>query len=217
MSLILTRRLTLLGASAAVLTACAKKGGGGEASAANLPSDMSLGNPNAKVTVVEYASVACPVCGGWFRETWPAFKAKFVDTGKIKYVLREMLVGGQDEVATAASGFLLARCAGKDRYFQIVDAIFNSQNTTQGAPGLFTDPRGTLLDIAKSAGFTEAQFDACVRDESAIDALQKRVESNSKIDNVNSTPTFVVNGTPLAVGPRSLDELTAAIDKAQKG
>jgi protein-disulfide isomerase len=216
MSLILTRRLALVGASAAILAACGKHGAVGTASTSALPSDMSLGDPKAKVTVVEYASVACPVCGGWFREIWPSFKAKYVDTNKIHFVYREMLVGGSDEVATAASGFLLARCAGKDRYFQIVDAIYNSQNTQDGAPGLFTDPRATLLDIAKSSGFTEAQFDACVRDEKSIDALQKRVEANTKIDNVNSTPTFVINGTVLPAGPRSLDELSAAIDKAQK-
>jgi protein-disulfide isomerase len=206
---ILTRRLALVGLSAAALAACGKGAGGGAGGAAALPDDMSLGNPNAKVTVVEYASVACPVCGKWFKDVWPTFKAKYVDTGKIRFIYREMLVGGADEVTAAASGFLLARCAGKDKYFQMVDAIYNSQ------PDLFADPRGVLLNIAKSAGMTESQFDACVRDPKAIDALQKRVDANAKRDNVTATPTFVINGKALEPGYHPLTDLDAAIAAAQ--
>lgn len=207
MSLILpSRRLILLGASAAALSACHKGGGAGA-----LPDDMSLGNPNAKVTVIEYASVACPVCGRWFKEVWPAFKAKYVDPGKIHYIFREMLVGSTDEVTAAASGFLLARCAGRDRYFNIIDAVFNSQ------PDLFSDPRGVLLNIAKSAGFTEDQFNACVGNEQALNALNKRVQANAQKDDIQATPTFVVNGTKLEPGYRTLSDLDAAIAKAQGG
>jgi protein-disulfide isomerase len=202
-----TRRLTLVGLTAATLAACAKKGSGSAAAA--LPNDMSLGNPKAKVTVVEYASVACPVCGRWFKEVWPAFKAKYVDTGRINFIYREMLVGGAEEQEAAASGFLLARCAGKDKYFQMVDAIYNSQ------PDLFSDPRGVLLNIAKSAGMTEAQFDACVGDRNSLEALQARVEANMKIDNVNATPTFVINGKALEPGFHPLTDLDAAIAAAQ--
>lgn len=214
-SLVLTRRLALIGASAAVLAACAKHGGGGAETgpqaATNLPDDMSLGNPKAPITFVEYASVACPVCGRWFKEVWPAFKAKYVDTGKVHYIFREMLVGGADEITAAASGFLLARCAGKDKYFQMVDAIFNSQ------PDLFSDPRGVLLNIAKSAGMTESQFDACVGNTQAINALQARVDRNAKEGNVTATPTFVINGKAMDPGYHSLAEIDAAIAAAQSG
>jgi protein-disulfide isomerase len=213
-SFVLTRRFALIGASAAVLAACAKHGGGGESgpqAAADLPDDMSLGNPNAKVTFIEYASVACPVCGRWFKEVWPAFKAKYVDTGKVHYIFREMLVGGSDEVTAAASGFLLARCAGRDKYFQMVDAIFNSQ------PDLFTDPRGVLLNIAKSAGMTESQFDACVGNAQALNALQQRVEKNAKEGNITATPTFVINGKAMDPGYHPLTEIDAAIAAAASG
>jgi hypothetical protein len=88
--------------------ACSSKTGG-----AALPDDMDLGNAQSKVTVVEYASVGCPVCAKWYREVYPAFKTKYVDSGKIHYVFREMLVGGGPEIAVAASGFLVARCAGE--------------------------------------------------------------------------------------------------------
>ena len=81
--------LLLVTVMAASLAAC----GNSANKAAALPSDMSLGNPNAKVTVVEYASVACPVCGHWYKEVWPSFKTKYVDTGRVHYIFREMLVG----------------------------------------------------------------------------------------------------------------------------
>jgi protein-disulfide isomerase len=199
-----------VGLSAAALAACDKKAGVGASDAAALPDDMSLGNPQAKVTVVEYASVSCPVCGRWYKEVWPSFKAKYVDTGKIHFIYREMLVGDTDEMTAAASGFLLARCSGLGNYFKIVDAVYNSQ------PGLFADPRGVLLNIAKSSGMTEAQFDACVRDPAALDALQKRVQANSTKDNVNATPTFVINGKSMESGYRSLADIDAAIAAAQK-
>ena len=203
----INRRAAALGLVAPfALAACHKGAGAADA----VPDDMSLGNPHAKVQVVEYASVACPVCGKWFKDVWPAFKAKYVDTGKIGFTYREMLVGGNEEVLVAASGFLLARCAGKDKYFNVVDAIYSSQ------PGLFDDPRGVLLNIAKSAGFTEAQFDACVKNEDALKALSQRVDRNTRLGNVNATPTFVINGKALQAGYHPLTDLDAAIEAAQK-
>ncbi len=204
------RRAAILGLAAPLLAApmlgsCSRAGASGA-----LPDDMSLGNPNAKVTVVEYASVACPVCGRWYKEVWPSFKAKYVDTGKIHFTYREMLVGGNEEVVVAASGFLLARCAGRDKYFAIVDAIYSSQ------PALFDDPRGALLNIARSAGFSEAQFDACVKNDASLKALSERVEANSKKGGVDSTPTFVINGKALAAGYHPLTDLDAAIAAVQR-
>jgi protein-disulfide isomerase len=187
------------------LAACnaAKPGAAGA-----LPDDMSQGDPKAKVTVIEYASVGCPVCGRWQKEVYPAFKAKYIDTGKINYVFREMLVGGGSEVAVASGGFLLARCAGKDKYFTVVDDVFAAQ------PGVFEAPRETLMSVAKSVGMSEDQFNRCVSDEAALLALNKRVEANAK-QGVDSTPTFVVNGKKLEPGYTPLDVLDAAIAEAQ--
>ena len=194
--------------SALALAACSQNKGGGGGSATALPDDMSLGNPKAKVTVVEYASVGCPVCDKWQLEVWPAFRAKYVDTGRVHYVFREMLVGGGPEVTVAASGFLLARCAGRDKYFPVIDAIFKNQQEA------FADPRGTLETIAKSMGMSEAQFNQCVGDDKAIQALNDRTEKNAKDNHVDSTPTFVVNGKMLTPGYHSLPELDAAIAEA---
>jgi protein-disulfide isomerase len=175
-----------------------------------LPDDMSLGNKDAKITVVEYASVGCPVCAKWQAEVYPAFKAKYVDSGKVHYVFREMLVGGDAEVTVASAGFLLARCAGKDKYFQINDAVFAAQ------PGVFYSPRDTLLDIAKSAGMNEEQFDKCVRDEAQVKALNDRVTRNAKEHDVGSTPTFEINGRKMEPGYHALAEIDAAIENAGK-
>lgn len=175
-----------------------------------LPDDMDLGAKDAKITVVEYASVGCPVCGKWQKEVWPAFKAKYVDTGKVHYVFREMLVGGDEEVTVASAGFLLARCAGKDKYFAVNDAIFASQ------PGVFYSPRETLLDIAKSVGMSEERFNACLADDKAITALNARVQNNAKAHDVSATPTFEINGKKMEPGYHALAEIDAAIDNAGK-
>jgi protein-disulfide isomerase len=187
------------------LGACSPKAGG---AAGALPDDMALGNPQAKITVVEYASVGCPVCAKWQQEVFPAFKAKYIDTNKIHYVFREMLVGAGPEVAVAASGFLVARCAGKDKYFAVNDAIFKNQEQA------FQAPRETLVDIAKSVGMTEDSFNKCINDEKAIQSLNDRVERHVRDDHINSTPTFVINGKAMEPGFHSLEEIDAAIKAA---
>ena len=173
-----------------------------------LPDDMDLGNAQSKITVVEYASVGCPVCAKWYREVYPAFKTKYVDSGKVHYVFREMLVGGGPEIAVAASGFPVARCAGKDKYFAVNDAIFKNQEQA------FAAPRETLIDIAKSVGMTEDSFNKCINDEAAIKALQDRVDRHTRDDHVNSTPTFVINGKAMEPGYHTMEEMDAAIKAA---
>ncbi|HWU80166.1 MAG TPA: thioredoxin domain-containing protein [Caulobacter sp.] len=175
-----------------------------------LPDDMDLGSKDAKITVVEYASVGCPICAKWQKEVYPAFKAKYVDTGKVRYVFREMLVGGNEEVTVASAGFLVARCAGRDKYFAVNDAIFASQ------PGVFYSPRETLSDIAKSVGMNDDQFNKCVSDEAAIAALNKRVENNAKVHGIDATPTFEINGRKMEPGYHALAEIDAAIEAAGK-
>lgn len=175
-----------------------------------LPDDMELGSKDAKITVVEYASVGCPICAKWQKEVWPSFKTKYVDSGKVHYVFREMLVGGTEEVTVASAGFLVARCAGKDKYFAVNDAIFAAQ------PGVFYSPRETLLDVAKSVGMSEDQFNTCVNDEAALAALNKRVETNAKAHGVDATPTFEINGHKMEPGYHALTEIDAAIENAGK-
>ena len=185
------------------LAACQKPAG--EAASAD---DMSMGSPTAKVTMIEYASVSCPHCARFATEVFPAFKAKYIDTGQVRYIAREALTG---DPAVAAAGFLTARCAGKDKYFQVVDAIYRAQ------PEIFAtgEPHAVLLNIAKSAGLTDSQFESCIKDEKALNALNAKWEHYVKDDKITGTPTFVINGKVYDKGEMSLAELDAAVAQAK--
>ncbi len=151
-------------------------------SARAAPSDeMSLGNPKAPVTVIEYASLGCPHCGVWARDVFPQFKKRFIDTGRVRFVLREMLNG---DPAVAAAGFLTARCAPKDKYFQVVDDLFAAQPRMEREG----DDMPALLDVAARAGLTKAQVSACLSDHAALAALETRVEANASDNHVEGTP-----------------------------
>jgi protein-disulfide isomerase len=201
----LITRVTLVAALAASLAACGPKG------AKVTAEDMTLGNPNAKVTVVEYASVACPHCAKWNEEVFPAFKAKYIDTGKVNYVAREALTG---EPTLANAGAMLARCAGKDKYFQVTDALYKAQNTIFQTGAI----RDELLIIARSAGMSEEQFNSCLSDENAAKSAE-RLEKQMKADKIQGTPTFIVNGKKVGGeegGEATLAQLDAAIAEASK-
>ncbi|WP_339915373.1 DsbA family protein [uncultured Brevundimonas sp.] len=189
--------------TAAALTAMATLAGCSGSSGGAAEGDMALGAPEgAKVTVVEYASVTCSHCAAWQEQVWPEFKTRYVDTDKIRYVFREFPTPPAD---IAAAGFLIARCAGDDKYFDVIHEIMASQREWRaGVP-----PRATLVRVATGAGLSEQQFQACVSDEAAIKALDARVKAGVDAG-VNSTPTFLVNGT--RVVDSSLESLSAAID-----
>ena len=204
----LTRRLltavALTASLGVALAGCDKK----ESVSAD---DMSLGNANAKVTVVEYASASCIHCGRWNNEVFPAFKAKYIDTGRVHYVYREFLT---EPVQVASASFLMARCAGKDKYFSVLDSVYHSQEE------MFTtgDYRGVLLRIAQSAGMDEAQFTSCVTNEKNLKALNDRVEKYQADAKITGTPTFIINGKKAGGddgGEQSMAQLDAAIAAAE--
>jgi len=200
------RRLLVVAALGALaLAGCSKGGGTGAVDTA----DMTLGDPNAKVKMVEYASLTCSHCGKFNNEVFPEFKKKYIDTGKVHYTFKEFLTPPNE---VAAAGFLVARCAGKDKYFNVTDAIFHAQQE------MFTsgDMRGVLLRTAQSAGMTEEQFNACITDEAALKALNDRVEKAIKVDKVNATPTFMINGKKINEGEMTLAQLEAAVAEASK-
>ena len=201
----LNRRLLLVAAVGALALAGCNKSGGAAADA----SDMTLGDPNAKVKMVEYASVTCSHCAVFNNDVFPEFKKKYIDTGKVHYTFKEFLTPPAE---VAAAGFLTARCAGKDKYFGVIDSLFHAQQE------MFTsgDMRGSLLRVAQSAGMTEEQFNKCVADEAALKALNDRVEKAVREDKITSTPTFVMNGKKIKEGEISLAELDAAVAEASK-
>jgi protein-disulfide isomerase len=167
---------------------------------------MSLGNPKAPVTVVEYASVGCPHCAVWANSVFPEFRAKYIDTGYVRFEFHEMLTGNP---ALAAAGFLTARCAAPGKYFQVVDDVFARQNEI-GDKGI-----EILEQIGEHAGLTREQFGACLQDRAALDALQKRTVDDAAAHGVTGTPTFIVGGEKLD-GEQTLDTLAAAIVRARR-
>jgi protein-disulfide isomerase len=169
------------------------------------PGEMTLGNPRAPVTVIEYASVGCPHCAAWANDVFPEFRQKYIDTGKVRFVFREMLTGNP---TLAAAGFLIARCAPPDRYFQVVDDVFASQAE------LARDGIEALARIGEHAGLAREKFDACLEDHAALRALQQRTDADAAARGVTGTPTFFVGDERLD-GEQSLEALDAAIARAR--
>lgn len=199
----MSRRAAVTGAALAAMTLLAACSGGG----ANAPAegDMALGAAEgAKVTVVEYASVTCSHCAAWQEQVYPEFKAKYVDTNQVRYVFREFPTAPE---AVAVAGFLVARCAGPDKYFPVIHEIMASQHEIFGG----TPPRTVLLRIANGAGLSEEQFQTCVTDADAIKAMDARIKSALDAG-VTGTPYFMVNGVHVA--DSSMTGLSAAIDAA---
>jgi protein-disulfide isomerase len=187
------------------LAACQKP----KAAAPFADTEISLGNAQAKVTVTEYASVACPFCARFNNDEFPAFKAKYVDTGKVHYVFREMLVGNGQEMSMGAAGFIMARCIGKDQYFQVLDEVFKAQDSMYKSG----DARSGLLKIAKAHGLDEKAFNDCVTNTDNLAQMNAR-NDKAGTDGVNSTPTFFVNGKKIYEGVIPLPQLEAAVMEA---
>ena len=163
--------------------------------------DIMIGSDKAPVTVIEYASMTCPHCAHFEETTLPELKKRYIDTGKVRYVMREFPLD-----ALAAAGFMLARCAGPDKYETVVETLFAKQ------PDWVTQkPIEPLMAIAKQFGFTEESFNACLANQKVLEDIQAvRDHAVSKLG-VNSTPTFFVNGKRL-VGDVSIEQLAKEID-----
>jgi protein-disulfide isomerase len=168
--------------------------------------DMTLGSAKAPVTVIEYASASCPHCARFNNDVFPAFKAKYIDTGKVRYAMREFLTPPNE---VAAAGFLTARCAGPGQYFTILDQIFRGQEQMYKSG----DVGAALIQAGKAGGVTEPQLQACLDDQAAEKALTDRVSTYMSRDEIQSTPTFVINGKKIE-GETTLATLDAAIADA---
>ena len=169
--------------------------------------DRVLGEANAPVTVVEYASLTCPHCADFHKEVFPKIKANYIDKGQVRFIFRDYPL---DDAAVAAS--MLARCAPEDRYFTMVDVLFDQQRNwaikDKVIPG--------LLRIAKQAGFTEQSFETCLKDNQLAQQIYEGAQRGSQKFGVRSTPTVFVNGEPVR-NTASFDDFQKAIDPLLKG
>ena len=168
--------------------------------------EVAIGKEDAPVTIVEYMSMTCPHCAAFHSQTFEGIKEKYVDTGKVRFILREFPLD-----ARAMAAIMLARCAPEGQYFPMVSALFKSQNNWAKAQ----DGRAALLQMAKLAGFTQESFEACLTNQKLLDDVTKVREMAANDFGVQSTPTFFINGQRYA-GGMSVAEMSAIIDAAAK-
>ncbi len=189
------RRSVLSAACAAIVLGISSLG-----ALAQEVSERVLGDPNAPVEIIEYSSLTCPHCASFHTDTLPTIKENYIDTGKARLVMRDFPL---NEPAVKAA--VVAHCAGDERYFRFLDALFKNQATWAQA----SDIDAALVQFAKVGGLSEEATRACLADEAMEAAvLESRLEGASEYG-VNSTPTFVVNGEVVrgTMGPEEFVEL----------
>ncbi|MEM6587354.1 MAG: DsbA family protein [Pseudomonadota bacterium] len=151
--------------------------------------EMAIGDENAPVTFIEYASFTCPHCASFHANQFKELKADFIDTGKVRFIHRDVYF---DKFGLWAS--MVARCGGPERFFGISDMIYNDQREWIG-DGTDAGVADRLRKIGKVAGLSEDELDACLTDRNQAQALVAVYQETSEADGVNSTPTLVINGT----------------------
>lgn len=161
----------------------------GAAASTDLPEvvEMVLGSADAPVEVIEYASFTCPHCASFHRNTMPLIKQNYIETGQVRFVYREVYF---DRFGLWAG--MVARCAGPDRYFGIVDLIYQRQaEWTQGEPAQVAE---NLRQIGRVAGLSNEQLDACLTDAAMAEAMIATYEANMEVHDIPGTPHFVIDG-----------------------
>lgn len=169
------------------------------------PGDHVLGDANAPITVIEYASLTCSHCAHFHTQILPEIKKKWIDTGKVKLIYRDFPL---DQIAAKAAQ--IAECAGNDRYFGVVDLIFRSQPQWATA----SDPLADLAKPLRIAGLGENEIKACLANEAMSNAVIKDYQGGEAMG-VNSTPTLFINGQ-LYRGSRTVEELDGVFGKLAK-
>ena len=174
------------------------------AAASSAIEDMVLGDANAPITMIEYASYTCPHCGSFHQNTYPQLKADYIDTGKVKFIFREVYF---DRFGLWAS--MIARCGGQERFFGITDLMFKTQAdwTRAGEPVAIADE---LRKIGRLAGLNDEELNSCLQNEESAKTLVEWFQANAARDEINSTPSFLINGTKY--GNMSYSEMKSLLD-----
>ena len=168
--------------------------------------DLVQGSPSASITIIEYASTTCSHCAAFHETTWPELKTKYVDSGRAKFILREFPL---DPLATAS--FMLARCAGPDKRNLVVDHLLSQQKMWA-----FVDkPLEALLLLVEKIGISQTDAEACLRNEDLYRQVRQSRERAAAAFNINSTPTFFVDGRKLR-GDLTISDFDHVIDPPSK-
>lgn len=169
------------------------------------PNDHVLGDPKAPITLIEYASLTCPHCAHFSVAVLPELKKKWIDTGKVKLIYRDFPL---DQTALKAAQ--LAECAGKDKYFGVIDMIFETQPKWATA----SDPMAELGKSLRIAGMGENEVKACLANDAVANGVVADYRGGETLG-VNSTPTLFINGQEFK-GARSVEEMDATFSKLAK-
>lgn len=174
-------RFAVLAAAAAMLfSACSEAE---PLSTAESLKDHPVGDPNAPVTMVEYSSLGCPHCADFHAKTLPQIKKSYIDTGKVKLIIRDFPLNGP-----AYAAAMMARCTKPERREQFIEVLFANQDSWVTAQ----DPKSALARIGKLGGMSQEEFDRCTSDQALFEGIQKlQLEAQQKYD-VNATPTFII-------------------------
>ena len=150
--------------------------------------EMVLGDPDAPVTVIEYASLTCPHCARFHADVFGRIKTNYIETGKVRFILRDVYFDRY-----GLWGSMVARCGGPERYFGIIDLLLSRQAEWSR----LSDPAeaiAAIYAIGRQAGMTNEQMDACVQDQAWAEALVAEYQKNQEADQIQGTPTFLING-----------------------
>ncbi|QNL19248.1 thioredoxin domain-containing protein [Hyphobacterium sp. CCMP332] len=161
------------------------------------PDDRAIGEVDAPIRMVEYASVACPHCRSWYETVWPMVQDEFISTGEMRFIYREMLTG---QPQLAAIGFMIADCAPDDQYFNALHLLFETQTEIFGLVQEQQSSAPVYYRVANALGLSEEEADACIEDE----AMQQRVlarHQQSVEDGAGGTPAFFINNYLLTTDP----------------
>ena len=164
-------------------------------------SERVLGKADAPVTIIEFASLTCPHCKDFEVNVLPKLKTAYIDTGKVKLVYRDFPLDGRALLAA-----MTARCAPKDRYFAFLDALFRGQDSWARAQ----DTTQALGQVARLGGMSQADFDACIKNQALFEAIKKDATDAQQQYKIESTPTFIINGKKMD-GAHTFESFEAAL------
>jgi protein-disulfide isomerase len=172
-------------------------------------SDRTLGNPRAKVVLIEYAAPSCPVCAAFNAQSFPQLKEKYIDTGKIFYVFRVFPLRSDDGAAEK-----IARCLPEDKYFSFIDLLFKNQPKWDVEYGV-QSPQGVhdgLVLLGRIAGMSAEQVDQCMNNKAEDDRINKVSSDGESRYSITGTPTFILNGTSVGSGNIPFDTMAKLLN-----
>ena len=173
---------------------------------ADATKEMVIGSADAPVTIIEYASLGCPHCANFHANAMPQLKKDYIDTGKVRLIFRDFPLG-----TPAMAAAMISRCAGSARYFGFVDMFFRSQQQWSRAE----NPLLALAKVARFGGLTGDDVNACLKDQALLDNLQDNANKAQLEDEINSTPSFLINGKKIN-GALEYDDFRKLVDEALK-